>query len=703
MEDGKDAVAADRGTKPDPKQEKKDQPPPKKDWIWRIHEKFNARFERFRSGYRGALDWSLANRLLVLCCFGGFVLVSLCLTPFIGRDFFPRVDAGQFRLHVRTASGTRIEEAERVFGQVENYIREVVPKDELELILDNIGLPVGGVNLAFSDSATIGSSDGEILVALKEGHRTATPEFVKRLRRELPGKFPGVVFYFQPADIVSQILNFGLPAPIDIQVTGPGRNAPQNYKIAREIADKVAQIPGAVDTHIHQVLDAPQIDVQLDRPRAQLLGLNANDVANALLISLSGSGQTARNYWVNPQNGVNYLVAVQTRQYEVDSLNALTNTPVIPTGGSAAGGTSGAASANATSAGTGGSPSQTSAANAAPAPQLLANLASTRRSTAPVVINHYNIQPSYDIYADAQDRDLGGITSEVEKIVASYQPTEGWFKGMLRAVLPKKWLGDPPKSKLPGGTEINVRGQVQSMNEAFTKLGFGILFAVVLVYLLMVVNFQSWLDPIIIITALPGALSGILWMLFATSTTFSVPSLMGAIMCIGVATANSILLITFANDQRLEGKDAHDAALEAGTTRLRPVLMTALAMILGMIPMSLGLGEGGEQNAPLARAVIGGLFVATATTLFVVPLFYAMWRKKDIEPVSDEDAELLFEEDEPERQLANALHQRDGKNGKNGHAKPGDRRAKDGHDHEDEDSARDDRHAVASSGGHERH
>ncbi len=653
--DGKEEKRKER-----PENGQSQQKPAKKDFIWRIHEKFNERFDRFRARYRGALEWSLDHRGLVLGCFGVFVGLSLCLTFFVGRDFFPRVDAGQFRLHVRTASGTRIEEAERVFGQVENYIRQIVPKEELKLILDNIGLPVGGVNLAFSDSATIGSSDGEILVALEEGHKTPTPAIVKRLRRELPAQFPGVTFYFQPADIVSQILNFGLPAPIDVQVTGPGRNAPQNYEIAKQLADKVAQVPGAVDVNIHQVLDAPQIDVNLDRSRAQLLGLSANDVANSLLISLSSSGQTARNYWVNPQNGVNYLVAVQTRQYEVDSLNALNNTPVIPASGGSGNG----------------------AANP-PQPQLLVNLAHTQRSVSPVVINHYNIQPAYDIYADAQDRDLGGVASEIDKIVASYQPKEGWIKSLGRKFLPEKILGKPPQSKLPGGSEITVRGQVQSMNHAFMRLGFGVLFAIVLVYLLMVVNFQSWLDPLIIITALPGALSGILWMLFATSTTFSVPSLMGTIMCIGVATANSILLITFANDQRLEGADAFTAALDAGTTRLRPVLMTALAMILGMIPMSLGLGEGGEQNAPLGRAVIGGLLVATATTLFVVPLFYSIMRKKDLVPVSDEDAELLFAEDEPERQMAESMHrrddhngQRDSKNGQNGH--DDERRAHDG-------------------------
>ena len=602
----------------------------KKDFIWRFHEKFNVRFERFRARYHGALDWSLDHRPLVIVGFVALFAVSMGLIPFIGRDFFPQVDAGQFRLHVRTASGLRIEEVERVFGQVEDYIRQIIPKEEVKLVLDNFGLPVGGVNLAFSDSATIGSQDGEILVSLGEKHGP-TAAYVKRLRRELPTRFPGVTFYFQPADIVSQILNFGLPAPIDVQVTGPGRNAPDNYKLTQELAGRIARVNGAVDTNIHQVLDNPQINVNVDRQRALEIGLTQADVANSLLISLSSSGQTARNYWVNPANGVNYLVAVQTPQYQVASLNDLNNTPIIV-------------------------PNQPGGQ-----PQLLANLAETTRDVAPVVINHYNIQPAYDIYADAQDRDLGGVAGDIDKIIAEYQPKPpGFFAGLLAKF--KGGGGDqkpaPPKddgkAKLPKGSEITVRGQVQSMNEAFTKLGFGIVFAILLVYLLMVVNFQSWLDPLIIIMALPGAMSGILWMLFATGTTFNVPSLMGAIMCIGVATANSILLITFANDQRLEGKDAHGAALEAGSTRLRPVLMTALAMILGMIPMSLGLGEGGEQNAPLGRAVIGGLLVATVATLFFVPVMYSLLRREDLEPVSEEDAALLFTEDEPERQLAHA-------------------------------------------------
>ncbi len=608
--------------------------PAHKDWVWRVHERFNHHFENFRAGYGKMLSWALEFRAVTIVFFVCLFAVSLVLFPFIGRDFFPQVDAGQFRLHVRTVAGTRIEEAERTFGEVENYIRQVVPKNELHLVIDNIGLPVGGVNLAYSDSATIGSTDGEIQVALNADHKTPVWTYIRRLRRELPARFPGVTFYFQPADIVSQILNFGLPAPVDLQVVGRDKG---NYLLAHELAAKVARIPGAVDVNVHQLVDAPQFNIDMDRQRAIQLGLTASDVANSLLISLSSSGQTARNYWVNPQNGVNYLVAVQTPQYHVDSLNALNNTPIVVSGQRQA--------------------------------QLLSNLSTFKRDINPVVINHYNIQPTFDVYANVQDRDLGGISGDINEIIDQYAPKQPWykeivpFKGFLAEHVPGlKDAFKLPPSKLPKATTLEMRGQVQSMNTAFARLGIGIVFAVALVYLLMVVNFQSWLDPLVIIMALPGAFSGILWTLFATHTTFSVPSLMGTIMCIGVATSNSILLITFANDQRLEeGASAHDAALAAGTTRLRPVLMTALAMILGMIPMSLGLGEGGEQNAPLGRAVIGGLLFATATTLFFVPVIYSIFRRKELVPVSAEDAELLFEKEEPEYQLATA-----GRNGQPG-------------------------------------
>ncbi len=621
-----------------PAGEEKKEPP--KDWVWKIHERFNRHFENFRDRYGKMLSWSLENRVLTIVLFACLFAVSFCVVPFVGQDFFPLVDAGQFRLHVRTVAGTRIEEAERTFSQVGDYIRQVVPKEDLKLIIDNIGLPVGGVNLAYSDSATIGSTDGEMLVSLSEKHKTSVWVILKRLRRELPQRFPSVTFYFQPADIVSQILNFGLPAPIDIQISGRQRD--DNFKLTDELAARVAQLPGAVDVNVHQLVDAPQLDVDMDRLKASQLGLTANDVANSLLISLSSSGQTARNYWVNPINGVNYLVAVQTPQYQVDSLNTLNNTPIIV-------------------------PGQTQ-------PQLLSNISTFRRDFAPVVINHYNVQPVFDIYANVQDRDLGGLTSDIENILHDYQPVLPWYKSLVNALpfLHDTFKLPPPKIKLPKATTIEIRGQVESMKSAFQKLGIGIVFAVALVYFLMVVNFQSWLDPLIIIMALPGAFSGILWILFATQTTFNVPSLMGAIMCIGVATSNSILLITFANDQRLEEEqNAHDAALSAGTTRLRPVLMTALAMILGMIPMSLGLGEGGEQNAPLGRAVIGGLLFATVTTLFFVPVMYSILRRKDLVPVSEEDAELLFEKDEPERQLATKSKDRNGQDGDGRHGRNG--------------------------------
>lgn len=569
---------------------------PKKNFIWWLHERFNAQFGRLRSIYVRALAWALGHRRLVTTLFIGFFVASLGLAPFIGRDFFPRVDAGQFRLHVTTRAGMRIEETERVFGQVEDYIRQVIPNEEVKLVLDNIGLPFGGLNLGFVESATIGSIDGEILVSLSAKHHSVW-DYEKRLRRELPQKFPGVTFYFQPADIVSQVLNFGLPAPLDVQVVG--KDSETNYKIALGLEKRIREVPGVVDVNLHQIIDAPQFDVNVDRERAQLLGLSENDVANSVLFSLSSSAQVARNYWVNPQNGVQYLVAVQTPQYQVDSLNALNNTPVV--------------------------------APPSPQPQLLANLATITRDTAPLVISHYNIQRTFDVYADVQDRDLGGAAAGAQKIV------------------------DEVKSRpdFPKASSIVIRGQAQSMNSAFTTLGMGIVFAVLLVYFLMAINFQSWIDPLIIISALPGALAGILWMLFATHTTFNVPSLMGAIMCIGVATSNSILLVTFANDQRLKhGKDAIEAALAAGATRMRPILMTALAMVVGMLPMSLALGEGGEQNAPLARAVIGGLVLATLTTLIFVPVVYTMLRRKPLRPFSAEDASLLFDQDEPERILA---------------------------------------------------
>ena len=538
------------------------------DIIGRFHNKFNHSFERFRARYGAMLEWALDHRRTVTFSFLLFCLGSFLFLPFLGEDFFPMVDAGQFRLHVRAPAGTRLEETEKTFGEVEAAIRRTIPKEELNLILDNIGLPAIGINLAYSDSATVGLSDGEILVSLNENHRP-TADYIRQLRVDLKKEFPNLTFFFQPADIVSQILNFGLPAPIDIQIVGRDKG---NYDIARQIEQRVASIPGAADVHLHQVVDAPELRVNVDRTKAGQVGLTQRDVANSVLTSLSSSGQTAPNFWLNPENGVSYFIAVQTPQYKMDSVDALQNTPIT-------------------------------SSNAA-APQLLSNLATVEHKTTLAVVNHYNVQPTLDVYANVQRRDLGGVAREIDRVIAELQP------------------------KLPRGSTIVMRGQVESMRSSFVGLGLGLGFAILLVYFLMVVNFQSWLDPFIILMALPGALAGILWMLFVTQTTISVPSLMGAIMCVGVATANSILLVTFANEQRLLGQNAITAALSAGFTRLRPVLMTAAAMIIGMLPMAFGFGEGGEQNAPLGRAVIGGLIVATFATLFFVPVVYSVLRRK---------------------------------------------------------------------------
>jgi len=535
----------------------------------RVHDAFQRRFERLRAAYVAALEQALAQRGRALGTFAIVVASGLVLLPFVGRDFFPTVDTGQFRLHVRAPAGTRIEETEQVFADVEASIRRIIPKDEITAVIDNIGQPQS-INLAFTDSVTLGPSDGEIPVSLNPERHRPTERWMKMLRETLPREFPGVTFFFQPADMVSQILNFGLPAPIDVQVTG--FNQAKVHEIALDVAARMARIPGAVDVHLHQVVNAPSLQVNVDRSRAAELGLTQRDVANSFLVSLSSSAVVTPNYWSDPRSGINYIVAVQTPQSRVDSVNSLMNTAVTP---SAVG------------------PSQ-----------LLSNLATLERREVPAVISHANVQPAFDVHANVQGRDLGGVAAAVQKIVAEY------------------------RGKLPPGHAIAVRGQVESMNSAFVRLGLGLIFAVALVYLLMVVNFQSWLDPFIIITAVPAGFAGIVWMLFVTHTTFSVPALMGAIMSVGVATANSILMVTFANDQMREGRDPRAAALAAGATRLRPVLMTALAMIIGMMPMALGLGEGGEQNAPLGRAVIGGLSVATFATLFLVPIIYSVLRRR---------------------------------------------------------------------------
>jgi len=542
---------------------------PSNGWFSRLQRAFEKAFEGLRNGYVSALEWALGHRRAVFAVFGVSLLSAGVLLPWVGRDFFPSVDAGQLRLHVSAPAGTRIEETEQIFTKVENAIRAIIPDDDRALILDNFGLP-DGINLAFGDSATLGTSDGEILISLAPGRKGSTEGYAKQLREKLPEEFPTLTFYFQPADIVSQILNFGLPAPIDIQVSGFNRDV--TYKIARQIEKSVAAVPGAVDVHLHQVVDSPQLRLRIDRVRASEAGLSQRDVANNVLVSLASSGVVSPNFWTDPRSGINYPLAIQTPQHQVDSLEAIGNMIMGTRPDKAA--------------------------------QLLSDLATIERETTPLVANHSNVQPAFNLRADVQDTDLGSVSKEVDRI--------------LRGV----------RSKLPPGVSITVRGQVDSMNTAFSRLGLGLVAAALLVYFLMVVNFQSWVDPFIIITALPGALVGIVWMLFVTQTTFNVPSLMGAVMSIGVATANSILMVTFANQRRHEGADAMAAALDAGRTRLRPVLMTALAMVIGMVPMSLGWGEGGEQNAPLGRAVLGGLLVATFATLFFVPVVYTLLRKK---------------------------------------------------------------------------
>jgi multidrug efflux pump subunit AcrB len=541
-------------------------------WIWRTHQAFNRQFEKFRRFYGGFLALALQHRYVTTAITLVFVVGSCFLFPMVGRDFFPAVDAGQIRLHVRGPAGTRLEESERYFAEVEDFLRQQIPPKEIATMLDNIGIPNSGINLSLSDGSQISPADGEILIALNKDHGP-TAAYVKKIRKALPQKFPGLTFYFAASDIATQVLNFGLPAPIDVQVLGPRPSQQKNLEIAENLRKQISGVPGAVDVHIHQVTSTPDLRVVVDRTKADQLGLTQRDVASDLLVSLSSSGQTSPNFWMDPKKGVQYAVAVMTPQRQMDDISALQSTPI--------------------------------AASGSRETQLLGNIADIKRGQSPTNITHYNIAPTFDVQASVQGADLGSVSERVEQIVDKIRPT------------------------LPPGTVITIRGQVESMNSSFRGLAIGIVGAVILVYLLMAVNFQSWLDPLIILMALPAAIAGILWMLFATQTTISVPSLMGAIMCIGVATANSILMITFANDQRKDhGLNAHDAALAAGLTRLRPVIMTALAMILGMLPMSLGLGEGGEQNAPLGRAVIGGLSVATFATLFFVPLVYSMLRRQ---------------------------------------------------------------------------
>jgi CzcA family heavy metal efflux pump len=539
----------------------------KQGFFRRYQQKFEHGFERFREGYRHGLDSALEWPKLFGGCFLIFCVLSVGLVALLGRDFFPKVDAGQIRLHFRARTGLRIEETARLADQVDAVIRETIPPKELQTVLDNIGVPYSGINLSYSNSGTFGTSDAEILVQLKEERGKPTSAYINELREKLPQRFPGTQFFFQPADIVTQILNFGTPAPIDVAVTGANQRG--NYLVAEKLAKEIRHIPGAVDVHVQQAFDEPTLHMDVDRTRAQSVGLQAKDVANNLLVSLSSSFQTAPAFWLDPKNGVAYNVAVQSPQYRVDSYQALANTPVTGTAP--------------------GTP-----------PQIIGNLVDIHTTARQAEISHYNVQPMINVYAAVDGRDLGGVSDEVLKRVAEV------------------------KNELPRGSHIEVRGQVQTMRSSFRGLGYGLIGAIILAYLLIVVNFQSWLDPFIIITALPGALAGICWILLLTHTTLSVPSLTGAIMCMGVATANSILMVSFAREQMSEGKSAREAALQAGFVRIRPVLMTALAMIIGMVPMAIGLGEGGEQNAPLGRAVIGGLIFATFATLFFVPCVFSM-------------------------------------------------------------------------------
>jgi multidrug efflux pump subunit AcrB len=590
--------------------------------LWSIHRGANSLFERLRYRYVGLLDFSLRHRGPVLILFLAISFGSFWLTRLVGRDFFPSVDAGQLRLHARSAPGTRIEQTEFRFAEVEHEIRSALPASEIDTIIDNIGIPNAWGSIAQGDVPNIAATDGEILISLNREKHGPVRDYEVLLRKRLNQRFPDMAFFFEPANITNQILNFGLPAPIDLQVVG--RDAPNNYKIAQRLKDRIARIPGAADVHIHQVFSQPQLNMSVDRVKAGQLGLTQRDVTSSMLISLSGNNQVAPNFWLNPANGVSYNVGVQTSQYRIDSMDELLRTPITAAttavNTTTAGSLSGVAATG--NASVSSSPSGASQAYGNPGAipngtQLLSNLVDVERGYGPVIINHYNVAPVFDVYANVDRRDLGSVGSEVEKIMNEEQ------------------------THLPRGTTFSLRGEYETMQTSFVRLGLGMIFAVVLVYLLMAVNFQSWLDPFIILTALPGAIAGILWMLFVTGTTLSVPSLMGSIMCVGVATANSILMVTFANDQRAAISSARDAMLSAGYARLRPVLMTASAMILGMLPMALGMGEGGEQNAPLGRAVIGGLMGATMTTLFVVPIFYSYLRTK---PPVDQERRLEDEE-----------------------------------------------------------
>jgi multidrug efflux pump subunit AcrB len=556
--------------------------PPSRNPLVRLQRGFERGFEHMRLIYRELLAMALAHRAAFVICFLVLVFGSFALTPDLGRDFFPTVDAGQVLMHARTRVGTRIEDTAAQFANIEKAIRQIIPPEDLGTVVDNIGLPASGINMTYNTSGTFGSQDGDIQIKLNEGHRP-TADYVRTMRELLPAEFPGVTFSFLPADIISQILNFGAPAPVDLQIRGPSLT--NDFAYAEKLLRALRHVPGLVDARIQQALNYPAFDVDVDRTRAEYVGLTERDVANSMVVNLAGSSQVAPTYWLNPANGVSYAIVMQTPQYKIDSLDALQNLSI-----------SGAAGASS---------------------QTLGGIADIKRVETPAIYSQYNIIPMVQIYGTTQDRDLGAVADDVQKIVNTMS------------------------KQAPKGVQPVLLGQVVTMNSAFSGLLFGLLGAIVLIYLLIVVNFQSWSDPFVIITALPAALAGIVWTLFATHTTLSVPALTGAIMCMGVATANSVLVISFAREQLEKSGDAVAAALEAGFVRFRPVLMTALAMIIGMAPMALGLGEGGEQNAPLGRAVVGGLVFATVATLIFVPVVFSIFhdrRKPEIAASGDPHA-----------------------------------------------------------------
>jgi multidrug efflux pump subunit AcrB len=539
-----------------------------------VHRKFESGFNSLREGYRNIVAFCVGRGGVTSIFFLALMACSLALFPHLGRDFFPSVDAGQMRLHVRAPPASRLEETQRYFAEVETAIRQIVGKDQVDVILDNIGLPYSGINIALSDSATVGPMDGEILISLNEKH-TPTADHIANLRRELPKRFPDLVFFFQPADIVNQVLNFGQPSPIDIRISGP--KSFDTYALAQKIAGELNAIPGVVDSHVFQVPDAPALSIDVDRTMAQQVGLSEDQIAKNVLVTANSSAQTSPNFWIDPRNSVSYPLVVQMPTYRVNSTQDLAAVPISTAGGKSS--------------------------------QILMNVAQFGRTKIPLVTSQLNIRPVFDVNADVQGRDLASAAAEIDKVLEKE-----------RAIANEK-----------APVSITLSGQVETMRESFGGLFSGMAMAVVLVYLALVINFQSWVDPLIVLAAVPFTLGGVMWMLFLTQTHLSIPALMGSLMCIGLTSANSILVVTFANQRMQEGDDKATAAIAAGYTRLRPVLMTAGAMILGMIPMALGVGEGGEQNAPLARAVIGGLLFATAATMVFVPVVYRMLRR-DKEP-----------------------------------------------------------------------